>query len=153
MAQSVETDVVAAWARAARIIEFSVESALAQVGMTPTEYEILRALFDSCSLNVSDIGRVAVVTKSGASRALKHMEVAGWVERRASGTDRRAMAVSITSAGHDKFLEASEAMQPVVDKYLLDNLSLRGTRELVRFLEAVVAAGEEECDEAAALAE
>jgi DNA-binding MarR family transcriptional regulator len=148
MEQSLEIDVAAAWARAARVVEFSVESALAQVGMTPTEHEILRALFDSCSLNISDLGKIAVLTKSGASRAIKHMEQAGWVERKASGTDRRAMAVSITPAGHEKFLEATEAIQPVVDKYLLDNLSPRDTRELMRFLANVVAAGEEECTEA-----
>ena len=53
MAQSVETIVAAG--RAASNNKFSVESALAQVGMTPTGTKS-RALFDSCSLNVSDIG-------------------------------------------------------------------------------------------------
>lgn len=100
-------------------------------------------------MKMMDLAKASALTKSGASRAIQHMERAGWVKRKGSGEDRRSMVVSITEAGYQKFLEGSEAIQPVVQKYLLDNLSPRAARDLLYFLESVAEAGEEQCDEAA----
>lgn len=143
MPERTEDAVITAWARAARILAFEMEAELAKVGVTLAELEILRALTRTCSLRMSELADIAVLTKSGATRAVNHMEKSGWVERRGSGTDRRSLVVSITPEGHDKFVAASEVIAPVVDDYLLDHLSPKDTRTLLRLLGDVVATREE----------
>lgn len=128
-----------AWNRGTRILTGAVDAALAEVGLTAAEFEILNALTATCSLRMVDLAELAVLTKSGATRAIQRLETQALVERRGSGCDRRSYVVSITARGHELWETGRAAVVRTLREQLLVFLSERDRAILVRIYGDIVA--------------
>lgn len=128
-----------AWNRGTRILTGAVDAALAEAGLTAAEFEILNALTATCSLRMVDLAELAVLTKSGTTRAIQHLENQALVERRGSGCDRRSYVVSITARGHELWETGRAAIARTLREQLLVFLSPRDREILVRIYGDIVA--------------
>lgn len=128
-----------AWSRGTRVLIGAVDAALARIDLTAAEYEILNALTATCSLRMVDLARQAVLTKSGVTRAVQHLESQGLVERRCSGSDRRSFVVSLTASGHERHRQGQRLIETTLRDLLLEFTSPRDREILVRIYRDVVA--------------
>src|SRR6185369_6452979 len=64
-------------------------------------FAVLEALLHKGPLPINEIGRKVLLTSGSITVAVDRLESKGLVERRASGTDRRAKIVYLTKAGNE----------------------------------------------------
>jgi len=69
--------------------------------MCGSDFAVLEALLHKGPLPINEIGRKVLLTSGSITVAVDRLESKGWVERRASGTDRRAKIVHLTKAGKE----------------------------------------------------
>lgn len=84
--------------RTARAIAAAFDPALATVGMTGHQFNVLMTLDREGEQRIGALARLLGMEASGIPRALKPMEVQGWVAV-SPGEDRRIRVVSITASG------------------------------------------------------
>jgi DNA-binding MarR family transcriptional regulator len=77
-------------------------------GLSLPQYHLLEALRDDDELPVGVLAEAAGVAPPTATRMLDCLARDGYVERRHSETDRRAVLVSLTPAGRTAFQAAHE---------------------------------------------
>jgi MarR family transcriptional regulator, organic hydroperoxide resistance regulator len=69
-------------------------------------WRVLSTLSQRDGQTVGQIAAMAVLDRSGLGRLLEQMESAGLVERKSPPEDRRAVLISLTSAGRRRFASA-----------------------------------------------
>src|SRR5260370_11431529 len=85
--------------KAARAVEACAEKSVSELEMCGSDFAVLEALLHKGPLPVNEIGRKVLLTSGSITVAVDRLETKGLVERRASGTDRRARIVHLTKAG------------------------------------------------------
>jgi len=92
-----------------------LQQALAPLGLSPSQAEVLRILGDHEPLSLSALGEL-LVCESGTnpSRLVDGLVVAGLVER-VPGTDRRRVELTLTIAGRER-----EAQVGVIENAMYD---------------------------------
>ena len=104
-------------------------------GLTLSQYGLLEGLANRRAARVQELASAAGISASTATRILDALERRGIVRRTRSSQDRRAVAVSLTSLGHD-LLHAEEdwlrgrqrafyASLPAAEQELAPDLLLR----------------------------
>jgi DNA-binding MarR family transcriptional regulator len=88
---------------AARVSRGFAERYRAEFGLTIPEWRVLAHLAQSGTVSVREIQARVDMDKSKVSRAATRLEAAGLVEKRAHGTDRRLLEMSLTAEGRALF--------------------------------------------------
>jgi DNA-binding MarR family transcriptional regulator len=93
-------------------------------GMSHDDYQILSQLHRAAdrTLRMSTLAREIGFSASRLSHAVNRMEVAGWVERRPSGEDRRGTEATLTGLGTDIVEGASVAHLDQVHRIVFETL-------------------------------
>ena len=79
----------------------AAERGFAALGLNHTEARLLTLLGQQGGTATQDaLSDLLFVDRSNAGRALRHLELAGQIERRKDGADRRTNLVQITALGH-----------------------------------------------------
>lgn len=93
-----------------RLIALRYDQALAEVGLTLPQVEILSALvMRARPVAPSEMGQNLAVGRSAMSRKLAALEDRGWVETAERSETGRSMSFVITPAGVDKLAHADQA--------------------------------------------
>lgn len=87
--------------KAARAVETYAENSIAELEMCGSDFAVLEALLHKGPLPINEIGKKVLLTSGSITVAVDRLESKGLVERRASGTDRRARIVHLTKAGRE----------------------------------------------------
>jgi MarR family 2-MHQ and catechol resistance regulon transcriptional repressor len=85
--------------KAARAVEAYAEKSISELEMCGSDFAVLEALLHKGPLPVNEIGRKVLLTSGSITVAVDRLETRRLVERRASGTDRRARIVHLTREG------------------------------------------------------
>ena len=85
--------------KAARAVETYAENSIAELEMCGSDLAVLEALLHKGPLPINEIGKKVLLTSGSITVAVDRLESKGLVERRASGTDRRARIVHLTKDG------------------------------------------------------
>jgi DNA-binding MarR family transcriptional regulator len=95
-----------------------------EAGMSHDDYQILSQLHRTAdrTLRMSTLAREIGFSASRLSHAVNRMEVAGWVERRPSGEDRRGTEATLTGLGTDVVEGASVAHLDLVHRIVFETL-------------------------------
>ena len=78
---------------------------MARIGLKTTQYSLLSYVVKLGPIRPADLAQAMKMEPSTLTRNLKALVAAGWVDV-AAGVDGRSRAISATSAGHEKRLEA-----------------------------------------------
>src|SRR5437879_13490939 len=85
--------------KAARAAQAYAEKSISELEMCGSDFAVLEALLHKKPLPVNEIGKKVLLTSGSITVAVDRLETKGLVERRASGTDRRARLVPSTREG------------------------------------------------------
>jgi MarR family 2-MHQ and catechol resistance regulon transcriptional repressor len=85
--------------KAARAVETYAENSITELEMCGSDFAVLEALLHKGPLPINEIGKKVLLTSGSITVAIDRLESKGLVERRASGTDRRARIVHLTKDG------------------------------------------------------
>ena len=127
---------------AARRFHHSVGARLAPLGLTWAQSRVMRLIAEpGSSMRMADIAAHLGVVPRSATSMVDALEEGGLVTRRADPQDRRSVLVSLTDEGRRLLEGLDDARRSTADA-MLGTLGQRDRAELVRLLEAVVAAGD-----------
>jgi len=87
--------------KALHAVEAYAQHSVAELEMCGSDFAVLEALLHKGPLPINEIGRKVLLTSGSITVAVDRLESKGLVERRASGTDRRAKIVYLTKAGNE----------------------------------------------------
>ena len=93
-------------------------------GMSLGEYEVLLflAYSDERRRRMSELADLMVLSRSGATRLVDRLEMAGLVERVSCDTDRRGQWAQITDAGYERLRRASPTHLRGIAEHFLDRI-------------------------------
>jgi MarR family transcriptional regulator, 2-MHQ and catechol-resistance regulon repressor len=87
--------------KAVHALEAYAQHSIAELEMCGSDFAVLEALLHKGPLPINEIGRKVLLTSGSITVAVDRLESKSLVERRASGTDRRAKIVHLTKAGKE----------------------------------------------------
>lgn len=119
--------------RAHRRAAAAFDARLAPLGIQGRHFGVLMTLERLGPQSQRQLSAHSDQDKSAMVRMIDHLESCGYVERRTDPTDRRAVAVTVTTAGHAAYLEA-EQIADAVAADLLAPLDADQREELTRLL-------------------
>lgn len=126
--------------RTARAIASAFDPALATVGMTGHQFNVLMTLEREGEQRIGVLARLLGMEASGIPRALKPLEALGWVTV-SLGEDRRIRMVGITASGRAALARAVPVWQDVqadlleklgADRWAVLAKDLKGIRDAAR---------------------
>jgi MarR family transcriptional regulator, 2-MHQ and catechol-resistance regulon repressor len=87
--------------KAVHAVEAYAQRSIGELEMCGSDFAVLEALLHKGPLPINEIGKKVLLTSGSITVAVDRLESKGLVERRASGTDRRAKIVHLTKAGKE----------------------------------------------------
>jgi MarR family transcriptional regulator, 2-MHQ and catechol-resistance regulon repressor len=123
--------------KAVSAVETYAQRSITELEMCGSDFAVLEALLHKGPLPINEIGRKVLLTSGSITVAVDRLESKGVVERRASGTDRRAKIVHLTKSG--KELIARVYADHAADMERLASASLTKTERetLIRLLKKI----------------
>jgi MarR family 2-MHQ and catechol resistance regulon transcriptional repressor len=123
--------------KAARAVEAYAQNSVSGMEMCGSDFAVLEALLHKGPLPINEIGKKVLLTSGSITVAVDRLESKGLVERRASGTDRRAKIVHLTKEGRE--LIARSYAEHAADMEQLASASLTKTERetLIRLLKKI----------------
>ena len=116
-----------AFLRAGTTSAVALEAALAETGVSHSEYDVLVnvATGPKDGLRPTELAERVLITKSGLTRLLDRMVERGYIERRACASDRRGQLVVLTSDGRRAFRRAAPNVVRAIGTIFGDHFSER----------------------------
>ncbi|MGJ6979721.1 MarR family winged helix-turn-helix transcriptional regulator [Aestuariimicrobium soli] len=113
-------------------------------GMTHFEYTVLSCLSeaDEQTLRMSDLAQLSDGSLSRLSQVVGKLENRGWVSRRRSREDRRAIHATLTDAGMAALVSAAPGHVEAVRALVIDPLNREQLAQLRAICETVMATAE-----------
>jgi DNA-binding MarR family transcriptional regulator len=94
------TDHLGYWLRKlSNTVSSSFAERLAHHDVSVPQWVVLRVLYDHEALSLKDIVAAVEVDQGSLSRMVDRLIARDWVRRSVDGTDRRAVAISLTASG------------------------------------------------------
>jgi MarR family 2-MHQ and catechol resistance regulon transcriptional repressor len=118
--------------KAARALEAYAEKSVSQLEMCGSDFAVLEALLHKGPLPVNEIGRKVLLTSGSITVAVDRLETKALVERRASGTDRRARIVHLTKEGRKLITRASTEHAADMERLASASLTRAERETLIR---------------------
>lgn len=130
--------------RCAAHLQRMIDEALQPLGLSFGDFDVLntvRRRGEPDGTNPKALAASALVTSGAMTSRLDRLEGAGLLERRPDPTDRRAILVRLTSAGHDR---ASRALAAVLaaDRHFLEPLGPDDQRSVATALKRLLLGAE-----------
>jgi MarR family 2-MHQ and catechol resistance regulon transcriptional repressor len=123
--------------KAARAVEGYAEKSVSDLEMCGSDFAVLEALLHKGPLPVNEIGRKVLLTSGSITVAVDRLETKGLVERRASGTDRRARIVHLTKEGRKLITRAYAEHAADMERLASASLTKADRATLIRLLKKI----------------
>ncbi|NLM39808.1 MAG: MarR family transcriptional regulator [Firmicutes bacterium] len=109
--------------------------------VTPSEMHLLLYLYHRCDpakagMQPSELGDLLQIARPTVSSLVNSLEEKGFVERRNSTSDRRAVLVCLTKEGIELIAQAHAEMEKHIGR-LVEFLGVEDTQELIRLIRRV----------------
>ncbi|WP_034216568.1 MarR family winged helix-turn-helix transcriptional regulator [Actinoplanes subtropicus] len=151
-----DTD-VAAWAALLRVhaalVPLIDRELQAACGLPLTWYDVLLELNSAPDrrLNMSDLGDVALVSRTRASRVVDQMVAAGLVTREPNPDDRRSAYATISEAGRARLRAAAPAYLASIRRHFTSRMTPAESATVAAALRKVLADPPGDSDQASAV--
>jgi len=123
--------------KAARAAEAYAEKSILELEMCGSDFAVLEALLHKGPLPVNEIGKKVLLTSGSITVAVDRLEMKGLVERRASGTDRRARIVHLTKEGRKLATRAYTAHAADMERLASGSLTVAERKTLIDLLKKI----------------
>jgi MarR family 2-MHQ and catechol resistance regulon transcriptional repressor len=123
--------------KAAHAVEAYAEKSVFGLEMCGSDFAVLEALLHKGPLPVNEIGRKVLLTSGSITVAVDRLETKGLVERRASGTDRRARIVHLTKEGRSLISRAYADNAADMERLVSASLTKAEREMLIRLLKKI----------------
>jgi MarR family transcriptional regulator, 2-MHQ and catechol-resistance regulon repressor len=123
--------------KAARAVETFAENSIAESEMCGSDFAVLEALLHKGPLPINEIGKKVLLTSGSITVAVDRLESKRLVERRASGTDRRARIVHLTKDGRALITRVYAAHASDMERLAAASLSRAERETLIRLLKKI----------------
>ncbi|WP_149083898.1 MULTISPECIES: MarR family winged helix-turn-helix transcriptional regulator [Microbacterium] len=111
-----------------------------EVGLNHARYAILVTLAGQGeeAVTMTELARIAGLSRSRLSHALDSLEERGWVERTSCSTDKRTLSAALTPAGWEMLRAAAPVHVAQIRDLILDPLSAEDRQRLQDILGALL---------------
>src|SRR5438105_6264098 len=123
--------------KAARAAQAYAEQSISELEMCGSDFAVLEALLHKGPLPVNEIGKKILLTSGSITVAVDRLETKGLVERRASGTDRRARIVHLTKEGRKLITRAFADHAADLERIASASLTRAERETLIRLLKKI----------------
>src|SRR5882672_11283709 len=123
--------------KAARAVESYAEKSITDLEMCGSDFAVLEALLHKGPLPVNEIGKKILLTSGSITVAIDRLETKGLVQRRASGTDRRARIVHLTKEGRKLITRAFADHAADLERLASASLTRAERETLIRLLKKI----------------
>ena len=123
--------------KAARAVETYAENSITELEMCGSDFAVLEALLHKGPLPINEIGKKVLLTSGSITVAVDRLESKGLVERRASGTDRRARIVHLTKAGRELITRVYADHASDMERLAAASLNRAERETLIRLLKKI----------------
>jgi MarR family transcriptional regulator, 2-MHQ and catechol-resistance regulon repressor len=123
--------------KAARAVEAYAEHSIAGLEMCGSDFAVLEALLHKGPLPINEIGKKVLLTSGSITVAVDRLESKALVERRASGTDRRAKIVHLTKEGRKLIARVYADHADDMEQLVSASLSKAERETLIRLLKKI----------------
>ena len=133
-----------AFLRAGTTSTLALEAALAETGVSYSEYDVLLnvATGPKEGLRPTELADRVLITKSGLTRLLDRLVERNYIERRACASDRRGQLIVLTTDGRRAFRRAAPNVVRAIGTLLGDHFSEQQVADLRRACERIASAAE-----------
>ncbi|WP_242684705.1 MarR family winged helix-turn-helix transcriptional regulator [Microbacterium sp. SD291] len=116
-----------------------------EAGINHAHYAILVMLAgqDADPIPMSELARMASLSRSRLSHALDSLEERGWVRRTSCGSDKRTLTARLTDAGREVLRAAAPVHVAQIRELVLDPLSAEERAQLGAILSTLLPGVEE----------
>src|SRR3979490_1506586 len=130
--------------KAANAVQSYAEASISDLEMCGSDFAVLEALLHKGPLPVNEIGRKVLLTSGSITVAVDRLQMKGFVERRAHGTDRRAKIVHLTKEGRKLITRAYADHAADMEQLASASLTREERKTLIHLLKKIgyEAAGE-----------
>lgn len=126
---ALENQVCFGLAVAARSVIALYRPVLEPLSLTHPQYLVMLALWEREPRSVKDLSDTLALEPATLSPLLKRLEATGYIERRRSSTDERALEVRLTETGRALRAEAEKIPSRIVQRLGLPVSELENLRE------------------------
>ena len=131
-----------AWRRyiiASRQLLAALEADLKEHDLTLPDYEILALLSDAPDrqMRMSELAKIALLSRSRLSHRMKVMEKAGWLKREPCPVDKRGYFAVMTSKGWKAIVAAAPDHVESVRARFIDHLSKADQEAIAQIFERI----------------
>ena len=123
--------------KAARAVETYAENSITELEMCGSDFAVLEALLHKGPLPINEIGKKVLLTSGSITVAVDRLESKGLVERRASGTDRRARIVHLTKEGRQLITRVYADHASDMERLAAASLNRAERETLIRLLKKI----------------
>ena len=123
--------------KAARAVETYAEHSITELEMCGSDFAVLEALLHKGPLPINEIGKKVLLTSGSITVAVDRLESKGLVERRASGTDRRARIVHLTKDGRTLITRVYADHASDMERLAAASLNRTERETLIRLLKKI----------------
>jgi MarR family 2-MHQ and catechol resistance regulon transcriptional repressor len=120
--------------KAARALQAYAEKSVSELEMCGSDFAVLEALLHKGPLPVNEVGKKVLLTSGSITVAVDRLETKALVERRASGTDRRARIVHLTKEGRKLITRAFAEHAADMERLASASLTRAERETLIRLL-------------------
>lgn len=133
-----------AFLRAGTTSTLALEAALADTGVSYSEYDVLLnvATGPKEGLRPTELAERVLITKSGLTRLVDRLVERGYIERRACASDRRGQLIVLTTDGRRAFRRAAPNVVRAIGALFGDHFSEQQVADLRRACERIASAAE-----------
>ena len=115
----------------ARLIRTLFDRRVRKLGLTRAQWLVLTRLYRRPGASQTELADMLEIDRASAGRMIDRMEKAGWLQRRADGTDRRINRLHLTPGARKAHSRMWKIAEDTVDD-ALDTLSSRERQEFTR---------------------
>ncbi len=123
--------------KAVHAVETYAQRSIAELEMCGSDFAVLEALLHKGPLPINELGRKVLLTSGSITVAVDRLESKQLVERRASGTDRRAKIVHLTKAGKDLIARVYADHAADMERLASASLTKAERETLIRLLKKI----------------
>jgi|SRR6185369_13723003 len=123
--------------KAARAVETYAENSITELELCGSDFAVLEALLHKGPLPINEIGKKVLLTSGSITVAVDRLESKGLVERRASGTDRRARIAHLTKAGRELITRVYADHASDMERLAAASLNRAERETLIRLLKKI----------------
>ncbi len=123
--------------KAVHAVETYAQRSIAELEMCGSDFAVLEALLHKGPLPINELGKKVLLTSGSITVAVDRLESKELVERRASGTDRRAKIVHLTRAGKELIARVYADHATDMEQLASASLSKAERETLIRLLKKI----------------